>query len=320
VAEAVEKVPASLRALLAGAIDYAGLYPPASLDLPTALDKFFQHQSSPHSWMLARFVVGVDKLSTLASLVAERNGSGRSFLLSIVARPASPAADFGEQFGEDLQLIREFQRTAPNGLAVDAVEVKTPVADPIEWLSGFQAAIAPAKTLDAKLFFEVGFTRGWERWIHRLCSEAKEAFGRRTGIKLRCGGVEKWAFPSPAQVSEFLTACRRSGGDWKATAGLHHPLPTDDPATGATMHGFINLFTAALICQFEKGEPNAARLVHVLEDRDPRSWSFTDDALRWRDFSIQTSSLTTARKHIATSFGSCSFDEPVDDLTALGWL
>jgi hypothetical protein len=62
------------------------------------------------------------------------------------------------------------------------------------------------------------------------------------------------------------------------------------------------------------------RLTAVLEDRDPHSWSFTDDALRWRDFEAKTTAVLTARKHIATSFGSCSVDEPIADLAALGWL
>lgn len=314
-------IPASLRTLLESAVDYAGLYPPASLALPSALDKYFQHRGSPHSWMLSRFVVGVDKLAGLASLVAERNGSGLPTALAVVARPADPTIDFAEQFEQDLRKIHEFHSSAPASLTIDAVEVKTPIADPLEWLREFQLVAAPAGGwLKANLFFEVGLRGDWERWMHRLRSEAPEAFGRRTGFKLRCGGLETAAFPSVKQIAEFLAACKRIGGDWKATAGLHHPLPTDDATTGAVMHGFVNLFTAALLHQFERGEPRLERMIAVLDDRDPQSWSFTDDAMRWRDFSVKTSQIATARKHIATSFGSCSFDEPVDDLAALGWL
>jgi hypothetical protein len=313
--------PASLRALLNGAIDYAGLYPPAALDLPTALAKYFQHHSSPHSWVLSRFVVGVDKLAGLASLVAERNGSGRPMELSVVARPANPTADFADQFADDLERIHQFQASAPGGLIIDAVEVKTPAADPLEWLRGFLRVATPAAGwLNANLFFEVGLTGEWERWMHRLRSEAQEAFGRRTGFKLRCGGLDKTAFPSAKQVAEFLVACKRIGGDWKATAGLHHPLPTEDPTTGTVMHGFVNLFTAALLHQYDRAKSGPERVMQVMEDRDPNSWTFSDEAMQWRDFSVKTTQIATARKHIATSFGSCSFDEPVDDLTALGWI
>lgn len=318
---AAKPIPASLRALLEGAIDYAGLYPPAGLDLPTALDKYFQHRGSPHSWMLSRFVVGVDKLEGLASLVAERNGSGLSTGFAVVLRPANSSNDFSEQFAEDLARIRQFHSSAPGGLTIDAIEVKTPLADPLDWLRGFLGVALPAaKWLTANLYFEVGIAGDWERWMSRLRNEAPEAFGRRTGFKLRCGGLEKRAFPTSKQIAAFLAACKRIGGDWKATAGMHHPLPTDDASTGAVMQGFVNLFTAALLHQFERGESRPERLIQVLDDRDPKSWSFTDDEVRWRDFSVKTSKIVTARKHIATSFGSCSFDEPVDDLVGLGWL
>jgi len=314
-------VPASLRALLENAVDYAGLYPPAALDLQTAFAKYMHHRESPHSWMLGRFVVGVDKLVELASLVTGRNGSLRPMSLAVVMRASEIAADFGDRFTEDLQKLREMQSATDPVLSADAIEVKVPNADPLEWLQGFQLSAIPAASwLQANLFFEVGFVGDWERRMRRLRAEASEAFGRRTGFKVRCGGLNAASFPSALQISEFMAACKNVGGDWKATAGLHHPLPKDDPSMGATMHGFVNLFTAALVHQFEKGEGNLERMTEVLEDRDPDSWTFTDEAMSWRDFSVKTSSISTARKHLAVSFGSCSFDEPTDDLADIGWL
>ena len=313
------KAPASLRALLEGAVDYAGLYPPAALDLPSAFAQYEHHRQSPHAWMLGRFVVGVDKLSALASLVSERNGSTRPVSLSVVLRAGESAAEFGDRVREDLQSLRDVHSTSSGTLTFDAAEIKVPNADPLEWLQGFQlAAIPAAGWLTANLFIEVGFTGDWERRMRRLRSEAGEAFNRRTGFKLRCGGLTATAFPSAEQIAEFLVACKSMGGDWKATAGLHHPLPSDDAKIGATMHGFVNLFTAALALQFENG--CSERLTEILKDRDPASWTFTDDAMKWRDVSIKTPSLVTARKHIAVAFGSCSFDEPTDDLTDLGWI
>jgi hypothetical protein len=316
-----KSVPASLRALLENAVDYAGLYPPAALDLPTAFANYMHHQDSPHSWMLGRFVVGADKLSALASLVAERNGSMRPMSLAVVMRAGEVAAEFGDRFAEDLQRLREVQSTTTSMPSADAIEVKVPNADPLEWLQGFQLTAIPAASwLQANLFFEVGFAGDWERRMRRLRAEASEAFGRRTGFKLRCGGLNPAAIPSSLQIAEFMAACKSMGGDWKATAGLHHPLPTDDPSLGATMHGFVNLFTAALVHQFDKGDERLERMTKVLEDRDSDSWTFTDEAMSWRDFSVKTSSISTARKHLAVSFGSCSFDEPTEDLAALGWL
>lgn len=50
-------VPASLRALLSNLIDYAGLYPPAALDLTTAAEKYRCYMASPESWILNRIVL-----------------------------------------------------------------------------------------------------------------------------------------------------------------------------------------------------------------------------------------------------------------------
>jgi hypothetical protein len=64
---------------------------------------------------------------------------------------------------------------------------------------------------------------------------------------------------------------------------------------------------------------DADQAVAMLEDEDPRSFSFTDDSFAWRDSNIGTEQLDHRRKYVK-SFGSCSFDEPRDDLRALGFL
>jgi hypothetical protein len=54
----------------------------------------------------------------------------------------------------------------------------------------------------------------------------------------------------------------------------------------------------------------------MLEDEDPGSFSFTDDFFAWGNWKIDTERLQYHRKFVR-SFGSCSFDEPRDDLRAL---
>jgi hypothetical protein len=57
------RVPASLRALLAKLIDYAGLYPPAALPLEIAVERYGGFRASPESWMLNRLVLPAAKLA-----------------------------------------------------------------------------------------------------------------------------------------------------------------------------------------------------------------------------------------------------------------
>src|SRR6202521_1346609 len=53
--------PSSLRALLAHSIDYAGMFPPCSLDLESALRKQAQYVRSEDRWMLGTFVLPVEE-------------------------------------------------------------------------------------------------------------------------------------------------------------------------------------------------------------------------------------------------------------------
>jgi hypothetical protein len=80
------------------------------------------------------------------------------------------------------------------------------------------------------------------------------------------------------------------------------------------MHGFLNVLGAAVLAEEYRWDADEA--VMMLEDEDPRSFSFTDDFFAWRDWKIDTERLQHRRKFVR-SFGSCSFDEPREDLRAL---
>ena len=54
---------ASLHALLENLIDYAGLFPPASLPMERALANYDAYRRGEHSWILGRFIVPLSKLS-----------------------------------------------------------------------------------------------------------------------------------------------------------------------------------------------------------------------------------------------------------------
>jgi hypothetical protein len=103
---------------------------------------------------------------------------------------------------------------------------------------------------------------------------------------------------------------------------LHHPLRSRHPFTYAEdsasgmMHGFINLLCAAALLEFGATILEAER---VLEDGEPGSWSLRRETLSWRSYSWSIGQLSSTRRRFV-SFGSCSFEEPIRDLEALGWL
>jgi hypothetical protein len=121
---------------------------------------------------------------------------------------------------------------------------------------------------------------------------------REGTTKLRCGGAR---VPSVEEVADVVRRCRDEGLRFKATAGLHHALPTGGE------HGFLNLLAA---CVF--GEEEA-----MLTTRD-----ISLDAESFRAGGRQADAETCARvrRELFASIGSCSFDEPVGELKELGIL
>jgi hypothetical protein len=138
--------------------------------------------------------------------------------------------------------------------------------------------------------------------------------------KIRTGGVSPVAIPSVEEVAAFLRSCAERRLPFKATAGLHHPVRALHPLTyeaaapRALMHGFLNVFLAAAFAWHGK-----RAIEPVLAETDPASFRF-DDRARWRDWTLDAAQIQEARLQFAHSFGSCSFEEPVRDLQALGLL
>jgi len=141
--------------------------------------------------------------------------------------------------------------------------------------------------------------------------------------KLRTGGVTPDAIPPSSEIADFLCRAAARRTPFKATAGLHHPIRSEQPLTyaadspRATMHGFVNVFVAAA---FAWHGLDRAMLVEVLNETSPAAFEFLEGELGWRGHRMATSQMEAARREFAHSFGSCSFEEPVQDLRKLGWL
>ncbi|HEY9862509.1 MAG TPA: hypothetical protein V6D16_23630, partial [Candidatus Obscuribacterales bacterium] len=60
---------ATINALFSAIVDYAGLFPPAQLNLQTAMANYVQYQASPHAWMLGRFILPALGLEDFATLL-----------------------------------------------------------------------------------------------------------------------------------------------------------------------------------------------------------------------------------------------------------
>jgi hypothetical protein len=137
------------------------------------------------------------------------------------------------------------------------------------------------------------------------------------GYKLRTGGVTANAFPSSQQIARALVTAAKRRVPIKFTAGLHHPIRQFREEVKTKMHGFLNVLGAATLAAEHDWDEQQTSI--MLDDENPASFSFDEESFSWREWQILTDRIKLRRK-LVTSFGSCSFDEPREDLRALNLL
>ncbi|MCA9300169.1 MAG: hypothetical protein KDA28_13945 [Phycisphaerales bacterium] len=308
----------TIELLTTGLVDYAGLFPPAKLDMGPAVEAYARHRMGPHAPMLARFVCPVSRLGDLtakASMLMPGTFATSGYREHAdVLDPWRISAIIDGGVDDDVDRILAFNEhhaIEDRGLAiVDAAEIRAVEPDTIDdTIDGFPESI--------RVFYEVPTDVDVRGYVAALA-------GGEACAKIRCGGVKAPMIPTVEAVASFIAACAQAGVTFKATAGLHHPIRGAYPLTydpepeRAVMHGYVNVFIASAMARTLRLDD--AALHPILACEDLRAFEFTDDSVRFGDLSIDAAQLASARESFALSYGSCSFDEPVDDLRAAGLL
>jgi hypothetical protein len=306
---------ASLRTLLSGIIDYAGLFPPAKLTLDQAIRNYARYRRDDDAWMLGRFVIPASRLADLADYDEELFRANPPFPFTVLGRGGATIEELLAGLRADLSEIAAFRKHHGDRVTADILEVRLPaiLCDPLDEDStgNLYKTIGVFPAVDLFPFCEApGRSNG-------LIEQLSMLPGERVGFKMRCGGTEASAFPSSARIAAALRSCLDGGVPFKATAGLHHPLPRVDAALNVRMHGFINLFLAGVLAR-ARGL-SVEQIASLLDDDRPKHFTFDDEGARWQDVRISTEEIANGRESLL-SFGSCSFEEPREDLRALGWL
>jgi hypothetical protein len=294
----------AIRTLLAESIDYAGLFPPASLDMATAVQNYARYRNEPAAWALGRFVVPASRLREFEAAAARHlaeTPTGRPWRLALLAGP---------DLAGDLDMTAEFNRrhSQPGAPAVpaDTIEAKASSVSGIEDIMHRMP-----RTLQA--YIEVPIDRD----PRELLAAVRQLGGR---AKVRTGGVTNEAFPTTRDLIRFLRGCAQVGLPFKATAGLHHPLRAEYRLTYApdspvgVMFGFLNVFLTTAFLRAGMEETDASRL---LEEGSAEAFQIDEGGIAWKGHRLDLDGLREARRFGVVSFGSCSFAEPIGDLEAL---
>jgi len=311
-------------------IDYAGLFPPAKLDLEPALREYDLFRSGDQTWMLGRFIVDAPRLLGLARLGREfKSRTNFPIRLCVIPGGADSADEALDTIRADLETVRSVAAEYRDTVFVDCFEIRFPAeiveaSDYALFLAGVREIIKSVGIRGVELFAEVQATVEWRRndiaAVEGFAAHATDFPDdptlRRTGFKLRCGGLEPQAFPPAERIAQIIADCRDQLIPLKCTAGLHHPVRFFDPALDVKHHGFLNVFGAGVIASALNS--TRAELTECLLDEDPASFRFEGDRFQWRDRIVTAAQIERGRERLVCAFGSCSFDEPLDDLRTLG--
>ena len=269
-----------------------------------AVLNFATYRHSNYGWMLGRFVLPVSRLDEFYDSAREFLPRGResAWKLSVLA---------GEDINATVRSIVEFNRKHSEQAVGEILEVKANTVSKIEnTISLLPKAITP--------YFEIAP-------VGRTFVDLVATLGiKKLRAKIRTGGVTREEFPETRDIIRFVRTCMAANVPFKATAGLHHPIRCFKPLTYApdapqgTMHGFLNML---LMTGFARESFRVSLLEEIMEEEFEEVFEFQEAGISWRGSHILTlSHIERLRSKGMHSFGSCSFDEPVADLQAVGIL
>lgn len=301
----------ALQALVASSVDYAGLFPPASLALAPALTNHASYARSKDAWMLGVFVLPIAKFDEAAADLTQFDVEHRINISALGLKTDRPA-EFVSALGSTAEAIRNLQ--SQRGAIASVTQLEMPL--PTQPGATISEAYQTLGDLQMPVFWESAADEA-ERMIDALAQHRRDTASTTFGFKLRTGGVVASAFPSSIQIARALVAATQHRVPIKFTAGLHHPIRQYHSSVQTTMHGFVNVLGGGVLAA-EHGW-DAVQTMAILDEEDASAFTFTDDAFLWREWQITTDRIRTHRQ-LVTSFGSCSFDEPREDLRALNLL
>ncbi len=293
-------------AALGGLIDYAGVFPPASLSVEDAVEDYLRLKASDQQWIVGRFLSRASQLEELAAVASQTFVEG--------SEPWAVGVIYDRGPGESGVLASSFAREMDPAMKVTGIEAKLTDASP----DGVEKLVDAMSVADneAALFVEVDRAVDFGLQIGAV-RDVLVARGRSGGVKLRCGGATPDLFPSVDELTDFIVEATNRQVPFKATAGLHQPVRHFDDNLGVWRHGFVNIVIAGVAAREGADRDTVASIVG---EADETAFHMGAATASWRDLHFAGSAVRRSRNIGFTAFGSCDIDEPLDALAAAGML
>jgi hypothetical protein len=293
----------ALARLLENFIDYAGIFPPAKLEMKEAVENYLKYRQGIESRFLGRFVCSAARLEELGQAIPPNS---EAIPISVIGASAADKENWGEVLAQDAQAMTRFMAKIGDRADIEAYEVRVPDHENLpEYLSDLRAFNQVDVYCELPWGPEMADSLGLiaeQDWI---------------GAKARTGGLEAKAFPSSLEIAEFLQQCAQLDLVHKLTAGLHHPVRGYREEVKTKMHGFLNVLVASALLQAH--DLTKKEVEGILDCEDATLFGFAKSQITFGEWSADDEDIASARS-IFAGIGSCSVQEPMDDLSILGLL
>ena len=289
----------ALARLLNGVIDYAGLFPPASLSMEAAVDNYIKYRSGSQAWILDRFVCSSKRLVELQEILSKRT-VGTAIPVSVVGGSLD---DWGEGLEFDAKAMTRFVEGVGSSADIEAFEIRLPNDD------GIQGYLKDLRAFNqVEVFCEVPLGSQIEETLGLIAEE------EWLGAKARTGGLDASAFPSCESLAVFLQQCVQLELSFKLTAGLHHPVRGYRDEVGTRMHGFLNVLVATAMITAH--DLSTKQVVEILASERPSDFQLEGLRAQFGEWIATVEDIEDARS-LFMGIGSCSIEEPIEDLASL---
>jgi hypothetical protein len=274
--------------MLEGFIDYAGLYPPANLPMQPVVNNWSSFLQSEDNWMLARLIIPANRLDEFKECAKDLLPSSEEEMWQLsVLLPRGNS----EKFENAVQATIDFNIESCGAVA-NVVEFKASTTEEIDKaLSILHDDLFP--------FIELPIEDDPRGLIACLS-------GSIAGAKVRTGGITPDLYPSSNMLARFIHSCAVAGQAFKATAGMHHPCHHINESVGVSEYGFLSVLQATAAAHIQNA--NIEEVENILNAPNPDFSTFTE------------SQLEQVRAELFNSLGTCSFDDPRQDLRKMGLL